>query len=73
MTVRRVQLPSGPIYVPEDSDETMRPKWASNLSIVDGALNLEPLCDLDQPMLKEVMAENCGLVFYSPTSTRLRL
>ena len=40
------------------------PEWASYLSIVDGALNLVPLCDLDQPMLKEVMAENRGLVSY---------
>ena len=33
-------------------------QWASYLSIVDGALNPVSLCDLDQPMLKEVMAEN---------------
>ena len=52
----RVQLLKGPIYVPEDSDETMQaPEWASYLSIVDGALNPVPLCDLDQPMLKEVV------------------
>ena len=70
MTVGRVQLPDGPIYVAEDSDEPMQaPEWASYLSIVDGTLNLVPLCDLDQPMLKEVMAENCGLVSYIPTST----
>ena len=45
------------------------PKWASYLSIVDRALNPLPLCDLDQPMLKDVMAGNCGLVSYIPTST----
>ena len=61
-TVRRVQLPDGPIYVPEDSDTAMQaPEWASFLSIVDGSLNPAPLCDLDQVLLKEVMAENRGL------------
>ena len=48
MTVGRVQLPDGPIYVPEDSDTAMQaPEWASFLSIVDGSLNPVPLCDLD--------------------------
>ena len=62
MTVGRVQLPDGPIYVPEDSDTAMQaPEWASFLSIVDGSLNHVPLCDLDQVLLKEVMAENRGL------------
>ena len=62
MTVGRVQLPEGPIYVPEDSDTAMQaPEWARFLSIVDGYLNPVPLCDLDQVLLKEVMAENCGL------------
>ena len=62
MTVRRVQLPDSPIYVPEDSDTAMQaPEWASFLSIVDGSLNPVPLCDLDQLLLKEVMAENRGL------------
>ena len=62
MTVGRVQLPDGPIYVPEDSDTAMQaPEWTSFLSIVDGSLNPVPLCDLDQVLLKEVMAENRGL------------
>ena len=62
ITVGRVQLPDGPIYVPEDSDTAMQaPEWASLLSIVDGSLNPVPLCDLDQVLLKEVMAENPGL------------
>ena len=62
MTVGRVQLPDGPIYVPEDSDTAMQaPEWASFLSIVDGSLNPVPLCDLDQVLLKEVMAKNRGL------------
>ena len=62
MTVGRVQLPDGPIYVPEDSDTAMQaPEWASFLSIVDGSLNPVPLCDLDQVLLKEVMATNRGL------------
>ena len=58
-----MQLSNSPIYVPEDSDETMQaPEWASYLSIVDGALNPVPLCDVDQPILTGVMAENRGLV-----------
>ena len=62
MTMGRVQLPDSPIYVPEDSDTAMQaPVWASFLSIVDGSLNPVPLCDLDQVLLKEVMAENRGL------------
>ena len=62
MTVGRVQLPDGPIYVPQDSNTAMQaPEWASFLSIVDGSLNHVPLCDLDQVLLKEVMAENRGL------------
>ena len=42
------------------------PEWASYLSIVDGALNPVLLCDIDQPMLKDVMAKNHGLVSYIP-------
>ena len=62
MTVGRVQLPDGPMYVPEDSDTAMQAReWASFLSIVDGSLNPVPVCDLDQVLLKEVMAENRGL------------
>ena len=62
MTVGRVQLPDIPIYVPEDSDTAMQaPEWASFLSIVDGSLNSVPLCDLDQVLLKEVMAQSSGL------------
>ena len=62
MTVGRVQLPDGPIYVPEDSDTAMQaPEWTSFLSIVDGSLNPVPLCDLDQVLLKEVMAKNRGM------------
>ena len=61
MTVGRVQLPNGPIYVPENSDTAMQaPEWASFLSIFDGSLHPVPLCDLDQVLLKEVMAENRG-------------
>ena len=61
MTVGRVQLPASPICVPEDSDTAMQPpERASVLSIVDGSLNPVPLCDLDQVLLKEVMAGNPG-------------
>ena len=62
MTVGRLRPPDGPIYVPEDSNTAIQaPKWASFLSIVDGSLNPVPLSDLDQVLLKEVMAENRGL------------
>ena len=40
------------------------PEWASFLSIVDGSLNPVPLCDLDQVLLKEVMAQKRGLTLY---------
>ena len=63
--MRRVQPPDGPIYVPEDSNKAMQaPEWASFLSIVDGSLNPVRLCDLDQALLKEVMAENRGLTLF---------
>ena len=62
MTVGRVQLPDGPISVPEDSDTAMQaPEWTSFLSIADGSLNHVPLCDLDQVLLKEITAKKCGL------------
>ena len=63
--VAGVQFPDGPIYVPADSDTAMQvPEWASFLSIVDASLNAVPLCDLDQVLLKEVMAENSGLTLF---------
>ena len=62
MTVGRTELPNGSIYVPEDSQETMpTPEWGSLLSIVDRSLNPVPASDLDQVVLKELMAENRGL------------
>ena len=62
ITVVRVPLPDGPIYVPQDSDTAMQaPEWASFLSIVFGSLNPVPLLDLDQVPLKVVIAENHGL------------
>ena len=60
MTVGKVQLRDSPIYVPGDT-AMQAPAWASFLSIVDGFRNPVPLCDLDQVLLKEVMAENRGL------------
>ena len=61
----RVQLPDGPIYVAEDSDTSMQaPEWAIFVSIVDGSLIPVPLCDLDQVLLKDVMAQNGGLTLF---------
>ena len=58
----RTELPNGPIYVPEDSQETMSaPEWGSSLSIVDGPLKPVPVSDLDQVVLKELIAEDRGL------------
>ena len=38
MTVGRTELPNGPIYVPEDSQETMpAPEWGSFPSILNGS------------------------------------
>ena len=65
MTMGRVQLPDDPIYVADDSDTAMQaPEWASFLSIFDRSLNPVPLCDLDQVLLKEVMAEIGGLTLF---------
>ena len=65
MTVGRVQLPDGAIYVPEDSDTAIQaPESASFLSIADGSRKPVPLCHLDQVLLKEVMAENRGLTLF---------
>ena len=62
MTVGRIELPNGPIYVPDDSQGTMpAPEWGSFLSIAYGSLNPVPVSDLDQVLLKELMAENRGL------------
>ena len=62
MTVGRVQLLDGPIYVPENSDTVMQaPESTCFSSIVDGSLHPVLLCDLDQVLLKGVMAENRGL------------
>ena len=66
----RVQLPDGPMYVPEDSDTAMQAsEWASFLSIVDGSLNPVPLCDLHQVLLKDVTAENCALTLFDLKKT----
>ena len=65
MTVGRVQLADGPIYVPQDPNPAMQaPEWASFLSIVDGSFNPVRLCDLDQVLLKEVMAQRRGLTLF---------
>ena len=79
MTVGRTELPNGPIYVTEDSQKTMpAPAWGSLLSIVDGSLNPVPVSDLDQVVLKGLMAKNRGLTlldlkkrskYYSVTTT----
>ena len=62
MTVGRTEHPDSPIYVPEDVQETMpAPEWGSFLSIVDGSLNPVPVSDLDQVVVKELMAGNQGL------------
>ena len=62
MAVGGTELPSGPIYISEDSQETMpAPEWGSFLSIVDGSLNPIPVSDLNQVVLKKLMPENRGL------------
>ena len=62
MTLGRTEIPNGPIYLFEDSQETMpAPEWGSFLSIVDVSVNPLPVIDLDQVVLKELMAQNRGL------------
>ena len=61
-TAGRVQLPDGPIYLPEDADTTMQAlQLTSFLSMFDGSLNHVPLCALDQVLLKQIRAQNRGL------------
>ena len=56
------ELPNGPIYLPKGSEETMpAPEWSCFLSIADSPLNSVPVNDLDEEMLKELMAGNRGL------------
>ena len=67
MTVGRTELPNGPVYVLEESQETMpAAEWGSFLSIVDGSLNPVPVSDFDQVVLKELIAENRGLTLLDP-------
>ena len=59
MTVGRTELPNGPVYVPEDSQETMLAfEGISFLSNVDGSLNSVPVGDLDWEVLNELIAKN---------------
>ena len=61
MTVGRTELPNAPIYLSEDSQETMlAAEWGGFLSIVDGSLSPVPVSDLDKIVLKELMAANRG-------------
>ena len=61
MTVGKTEHPDRPIYVPQDSQETMpAPEWGSFLFSVHGSLNPVPVSDLDQVVIKELMAKNRG-------------
>ena len=65
MTMGRTELPNAPIYVPEDTEETMPTcEWGSFLCILDGSLNPVPVSDLDQEVLKELMDDNRGLTLH---------
>ena len=56
MAVGRTELPNGPIYVPEDPQETMpAPKRGSFSSILEGSLNPVPVSYLDQVVLKDLI------------------
>ena len=62
MTLGRTELANRPIYIPEDSQETMpAPEWGSLLLIVDGSLNPIPVCELDQKVFQELMPETPSL------------
>ena len=67
MRVGRTEDPNGPIYISEDSQETMPvPEWGSFLSSVGGSLNPVPVSDIYQIVLKDLMAENRGLTLLDP-------
>ena len=62
MIVGRIEIPEGPISVCEDSQKTIvAHEWGSFLSIVDGSLSTVPVSDLDQLVLKELLANSRGL------------
>ena len=53
MTVGRREPRDGPIYVRGDSQDTRpAPELGILLSSVDGSLNLVPVCDLKEEVLK---------------------
>ena len=57
MTLGMVDLIAKPMYVPMQTLE-----WTSCLPIVHGTLTPVPLCNLDETLLRKVMAKYCGLV-----------
>ena len=74
----RTEPLDGQIYVPENYHETMPvPEWGSFWSKVDASPNPVLVRDLDQVVLKELMAKNRGLTLmdlekrseYSPVTT----
>ena len=53
MTVGRTELPNCPIYIPEDSQETMpAPECSSFLYIIHGSLNPVLVSNLSQVVIK---------------------
>ena len=62
LTVGSTELPDSPIYVRQNSQETIpAPEWGSFLSIVDDSLNHLPVSDLDQVVLRDLMAQTESL------------
>ena len=61
ITLEKTELPNRPISVLDNSKETMlAPELGSSLSIPHGCLYPVRVSDLDQEVLKEVMAKNRG-------------
>ena len=59
MTIGRTELINGPICVLEDAQETMpATEWGGFLSTVDCSLSPVLVSDLDQVVLKELMAKD---------------
>ena len=62
MTGGRTELCDSSIYIREDSQDTFPAlECDSLLSIVDGTLNALRVCNLDEEVLQDLMAEYPGL------------
>ena len=64
LTVQRVPLPDGPLYVPDGASKLLAaPKWGSVISLVDGTAMQIPIEELHERTVRWLMKMNCGWSF----------